>query len=183
MVPRIFHLRYVPSNVQIDHPGLDERFDTACVRVEIRGMEDRNDLVSCLSAQLGLDLAANDLNAIGGVAEKPNFFLPSEVIAFHLSRLQPEKESNDFIGPKLKQAKDERAPFRYPKSVYLDQFLNENAQLAASKRSDRKKMREEIDGLVAKRDILTHFEVSYDTNCSNTYTNRNFEGSRCSQRP
>jgi len=155
---RIFHLRYAPPTAQINNFGIDERFDTACVRVEIRGTEDRNDLVSCLSVQLGLDAAIRDPNAQDEISERPRLFQPSEVIAFNLTRVQPQKEPQGFIGPQLRQAKDEKGPFRYPRSVYLDQFLNENAQLAAEKRLERKKMYDEVESLAAKREILTHFE-------------------------
>lgn len=178
---RIFHLRYALPTAELSTSGIDDRFDIACVRVDIRSNEDRNDLVSCLSAQLGLDSAINGSSAYNDVSEKPHIFQPSEVIAFNLTRLQPEQEPRVVVGPQPKQAKDDRGPFRFPKSVYLDQFLTENAQLAASRRAERKGMLKDVEDLVAKRETLTHFEVSRVITFPDAPAITLSQGSRCSQ--
>ncbi|KAG1888259.1 hypothetical protein F4604DRAFT_1916175 [Suillus subluteus] len=70
-------------------------------------------------------------------------FEPSEMIAFHLAR------SGTVTG--------ERKPFKYPKHIYLDQFLKENIELAESKRVQQRDLHAEIQKLVLHNKSLTHF--------------------------
>lgn len=48
----------------------------------------------------------------------------------------------------------------YPKSIYLDQFLRVNVELAQGKRAQRREMLEEVQTLVSHKNTLTHFDVS-----------------------
>jgi len=71
-------------------------------------------------------------------------FEASEVVAFHLNRVPtPQNLSIPVIGP-----------FRYPRSVYLDQFLAQNSQLANLKRKTLREKRRELQDLSQKRERL-----------------------------
>lgn len=53
----------------------------------------------------------------------------------------------------------ERQTFKYPREVYLDQFLKENAQLAVEKRKKREDIMREVDKLAERRNDLARFDV------------------------
>lgn len=137
--------------------------DTACVRVDLRGPDGPNDLLSCLSSQLGLEIPQsldNNVNTIQ--AQGQVLVAPSDVIAFELVR------PNQSLGSTPSQNQMNASlsstpfvtPFRYPVNVYLDQFLLENAKLAGEKRTARREMGKKLRELTAKRESLTSFEVS-----------------------
>lgn len=71
---------------------------------------------------------------------------PSEVVAFHLIRQT--------------QGSADTHPFRYPKHVYLDQFLRECVALADEKRALRKEMQNQIKELTDKKNDLISFKVN-----------------------
>lgn len=54
----------------------------------------------------------------------------------------------------------DRKRFTYPKSIYLDQFLRENIELAQQKREQREEMFNQVQQLVKHKKTLTHFDVS-----------------------
>ncbi|KAG1903591.1 uncharacterized protein F5891DRAFT_77642 [Suillus fuscotomentosus] len=129
---RIMQFQYGNSNFD-DEPG-ELLQDASIVRVEALGRSDTNDLVGRLSAQL-----SNNKDDI----KRQVIFEPSEVIAFHLAR------SGTVTG--------ERKSFKYPKHIYLDQFLKENIELAESKRAQQRDLHAEIQKLVLHNKSLTHF--------------------------
>jgi hypothetical protein len=131
---RIMQFQYGNSNFD-DEPG-ELLQDASIVRVEALGRSETNDLVGRLSAQL-----SNNKDDI----KRQVIFEPSEVIAFHLAR------SGTVTG--------ERKPFKYPKHIYLDQFLKENVELAESKRVQQRDLRTEIQKLMSHNKSLTHFNV------------------------
>ncbi|KAG2366383.1 hypothetical protein BDR07DRAFT_1328292 [Suillus spraguei] len=129
---RIMQFQYGNSGFD-DEPG-ELLQDASIVRVEAFGRSETNDLVGRLSAQL-----SNNKDDI----KRQVIFESSEVIAFHLAR------SGTVTG--------ERKPFKYPKHVYLDQFLKENVELAERKRVQQRDLHAEIQKLVLHNKSLTHF--------------------------
>ncbi|KAG9313733.1 hypothetical protein JVU11DRAFT_6087 [Chiua virens] len=139
--PRLLHFQY-GSNVKEPGEVLQE---TSIVPIDVNGGES-NDLIGRLSAQLSKPHAEVKQSVI---------FEPSEVVAFELVR---SSTSNPTVGG----AELDRKPFRYPKSIYLDQFLRENVELVQAKRAQRQAMLEEVQQLVLHKKTLTHFD-SKDT--------------------
>lgn len=120
----------------------DHRIDMAAVKVDIWGTEDQNDLISCLSRELG--------NGTGSPEDPKQqaIFAASEIVAFQLARMYTSGKG-----------KTERAIFQYPKQVYLDQFLQENIHLANSKREEQQQLYAEAEKLTQRRKALTNFDV------------------------
>lgn len=109
-----------------------------------------NDLVSQLSSQLSHP----------GVDQKV-IYEPSEVVAFQLvtQDVQPLPTYSAATGGS--GSKTEHQKFRYPKSIYLDQCLSENAELTTNKRAQHRDMTEEIRRLAARKQALTVFKASH----------------------
>jgi len=93
------------------------------------------DLISCLAGTLSLWMDSGSAHDV--------IIEPSEVFCFHLRRLvnQAGKYSPE--------------PFAFPKSIYLDQFLFDNLELANQKRNAEQKLLEEISALTRMREGLT----------------------------
>ncbi|KAI5120397.1 hypothetical protein M0805_000176 [Coniferiporia weirii] len=171
---RLFHLRYAPTeypaspNLSYEPNALDIEtsspfllspgLDTACVRVDIRGTEGTNDLLSCLSSQLGLE-DPGDANAFF-VPQSQSLVLPSAVVAFELVRPTQGLNQAQTQGPTQAgiRTPSHAIPFRYPVHVYLDRFLRENVPLTAEKLAARKDMRGRLNELLTKKESLTRFE-------------------------
>lgn len=132
---RVMQFQYGNSSFD-DEPG-EVLQDASIVRVEALGPSDTNDLVGRLSAQLA--------NYKDDIKQRQVIFEPSEVLAFDLAR------TGTVVG--------ERKPFKYPKHIYLDQFLKDNVELAESKRSQQRELHAEIQKLVLHKKSLTHFSV------------------------
>lgn len=132
---RVMQFQHGNSNLD-GEPG-ELLQDATIVRVEALGPSDTNDLVGRLSAQL-----ANHKNDI---KQYQVIFEPSEVLAFDLMR------TGTVTG--------ERKPFKYPKHIYLDQFLKENVELAEGKRRQQRELHADIQKLVLHKKSLTHFNV------------------------
>ncbi|KAH8112250.1 hypothetical protein DFH11DRAFT_1879322 [Phellopilus nigrolimitatus] len=174
---RLFHLRHAPTGTPLSGDvssqsnalgiettpplALTRGLDISCVRVDIFGSDGTNDLLSCLSSQLGLEDPPDIPNSpIGVFAPQPQSLVsPSDVIAFELARpLHVQSQTTQNQVQTVAQAPADVNPFRYPMYVYLDQFLRENASLAAEMRTMRKKMQSQLQELIAKRESLTRFE-------------------------
>ena len=110
------------------------------VRVSVPGTADANDLLSCLA----LELSTGNPE----LGKQQVIFQPSEVVAFQLHRTHVNTSG-----------KNERAIFRYPKYVYLDQFLKENAELASERRKLQRELISKIEALKKKREALTRHNV------------------------
>ena len=112
-----------------------------------------NDLVSRLSAILS--------RYHEGGSNHDVILEPSDVIAFHLKNTR----STPSTTPSSSSAS---APscvpkgFKYPKLLYLDQFLGENFELANQKRTQQMEMNAEVQKLTAYRNSITHFNVSLE---------------------
>lgn len=133
------------------------------VKVDVRGTDDMNDLVSCLSAELSLT----------GVPADPSkqqvIFDPSGVVAFQLLRdgAPPSYSASQGSGGRA-----ERRTFGYPKHVYLDQFLKENLALANEKRARQRGLLAEVEQLALKKNGLMRFNVrsSLSPVCASSWT-------------
>lgn len=139
--------------------------DTCCVRVDVRGADEGNDLLTCLSNQLGLS-DPGEVPVTPGISmpQPQSLVKPSDVVAFQLVRLpqsqtQAQKQT---LGQTSPQSSSSRTPFLYPKYVYLDQFLRENSALTVQKRSEWNQLQKQIKELVAKKESIANFKV----NCS-----------------
>lgn len=147
---RLFHFRYGNSQDDLSAMPFDRRVDLAVVRVDIRGTEDTNDLVSCLATELGLADPAGD------PTRQQAIHAMSEVVAFQLVR---DNAAPPTYSAASGAGRVERTPFRYPKHVHLDQFMKENLSLANQKRERQRSLYAEVDALVAKKQSLTRFKV------------------------
>lgn len=107
------------------------------MRVTVRSNSDANDLVSCLSLEL--------VDEVNDFKQSVSILEPSEVIAFQLMR-EP-KPSGD------------RQRFSYPPSIFLDQFMDDNAALSSERRRLRKDALREIEELQAAKANLLTFKV------------------------
>lgn len=135
--------------------------ETPCVRVDLRSSDGPNDLLSCLSTQLGLEPPplSDSANTTppSSTSQAQALVAPSAVIAFELVR--PSHSSHKTSQQNSAFSTPSVVPFRYPMSVYLDQFLLENASTAGEKRHKKREMELRLKELTIKRESLTRFEV------------------------
>jgi hypothetical protein len=143
--PRLFHFLHGQS----DNDPRKYPTETELVTVTVGGNAegDNNDLISCLSAQLSAPLDQP--------AQQEHIFEPSDVVAFELvgNSIKATSKSTSYGGGTV-----ERKAFRYPKHIYLDQFLQVNAELANAKRAEQREMSDEVEKLFIRRKSLTSFE-------------------------
>ncbi|KAG8215977.1 hypothetical protein J3R82DRAFT_7960 [Butyriboletus roseoflavus] len=137
--PRLLHFQYGSG---ISEPG-ELLQETSIVPIDVNGGES-NDLIGRLSAQLSRPQSEPCKQSV--------IFEPSEVVAFELVR-SSSTSSTTANGGGI-----DRKAFRYPTSIYLDQFLRENVELAQAKRAQRQEMLEEIQRLVLHKKTLTQFD-------------------------
>ncbi|KAI0694109.1 hypothetical protein BC835DRAFT_1406517 [Cytidiella melzeri] len=130
---RLFHLRHGKRDSPPYRGPFNKEFDIPTVRVTVNSRMEQSDLVSCLSA----DLVDADFKQSVNIVEAP------EVLAFELLR-EPKPSA-------------ERQKFSYPSTVYLDQFLRENAAHSEERRRIRKAAQDEAERLQhAKASLLKH---------------------------
>ena len=146
----MFHFRYGLSSEDLSRVPFDSAHDLSVVKVDVRGTEDANDLVACLSSELGLT------GALTTPAKQHAIFEPSEVVAFQLVREHMLPTYEAAVGAK---GRTERTTFKYPPYVYLDQFLARNLAKGNELREKQRDMAKEIEQLVAKRLALTRHKV------------------------
>ncbi|KAF8553500.1 hypothetical protein OG21DRAFT_1597694 [Imleria badia] len=137
--PRLLHFQYGSG---ISEPG-ELLQETSIVPIDVNGGES-NDLIGRLSAQLSKPQSEPGKQCV--------IFEPSEMVAFELVRSSSTPSTSTSSGG------SDRKPFTYPKSIYLDQFLRENVELAQAKREQRLEMLEEAQQLVSHKNTLTHFD-------------------------
>ncbi|KAL1939454.1 hypothetical protein VTO73DRAFT_10010 [Trametes versicolor] len=141
---RLFSLQYGPHDAEPDSGNTD---NLCCVKVNIGLNSDVNDLVSSLAAELAPDISKFPNSKRQVIFEAP------DVISFHLVR--------DAIPPAYDAAvgrRAERATFKYPKSVYLDQFMKESFELANEKRATQRELLQDAKELETKKKNLLHFK-------------------------
>lgn len=136
-ITRLFHFRYGPADSEPNLSPFDRRLDTSVVKVDVRDGEQFTDLISCLSRQLSHEI----------LSRQQVIFEPSDVVTFQIVRHEPL--------PSYSGASPSRQPFRYPKCLYLDQFMYENADLANQKRNEQREIQEHIERLRLRKVTLT----------------------------
>ncbi|KZP12925.1 hypothetical protein FIBSPDRAFT_869788 [Athelia psychrophila] len=110
---------------------------TSIVQVTVGNNGSSHDLVSCLSAQFAP--SANEPQNWQNVILEC-----SDIVAFEL-----------LAGSRGGTA--DKKPFSYPKVIYLDQFMQENAEIAQAARVRQREMLEEADTLTLRKKSLTSF--------------------------
>ena len=109
---RLFHLRHGREDAPPYRGPFSKEYDAAAVRVTVRSELEPTDLVSCLAAEL--------VDDVHDFKQNVTILEASDVLAFYLAReFKP-------LG--------ERQKFSYPSTVYLDQFMKENAVISAERR-------------------------------------------------
>ena len=141
-------LQYGNHDAEPDDPNND---NLCLVRVSVRPTAEGNDLVSSLAAEL----APPENPKLKAIAKRHVIFQPSEVIAFLLLRDSAPPSYDAAVGRKT-----ERSIFKYPKSVYLDQFMRDSYELANQKRTEQRGLLAEVTELETRKKNLLHFEVS-----------------------
>ena len=132
------------------HDGGSDDLNTdnlCCVKVNVGTTPETNDLVSSLAA----DLTPAYTQSIRQV-----IFEPSEVIAFQLNRSAQPPSYDASMGWRT-----ERETFKYPKSIYLDQFMRESYELANVKRVEQRVLWEEVKELERRKKGLLHHNVRF----------------------
>ncbi|KAF8452404.1 hypothetical protein L210DRAFT_2031624 [Boletus edulis BED1] len=137
--PRLLHFQYGSG---ISEPG-ELLQETSIVPIDVNGGES-NDLIGRLSVQ------PSKLQSEPG--KQCVIFEPSEVVAFELVR------PSSTPGTTANGNGSDRKPFTYPKSIYLDQFLRKNVELAQTKRAQKREMLQEVQQLLLHKNTLTHFD-------------------------
>lgn len=135
----MFHLRHGVEDTPPYKGPFNREWDKSAVRVTIGSGPESADLVSCLSAEL----VKNDCT------QRDHIVDTSEVITFQFIR------ETKPIG--------DRPRFSYPPTVYLDQFLKENAAISTEKRKMRKSAIEEIERLQSSKSSLLRHKVFFLT--------------------
>ncbi|KAI0252842.1 hypothetical protein BJV78DRAFT_271770 [Lactifluus subvellereus] len=136
--PRLFYFRYGPADAQPDTSPFDQRQDMAIVKVDIRDDNQSADLVSALSARMAHREIPSKQQVI---------FEPSDVVAFQLVR-------PDTLPSYSRTPTPLRQPFRYPKHIYLDQYMKENVEISSAKWREQKEISEKIQNLTLRENAL-----------------------------
>ncbi|KAI0768258.1 hypothetical protein BD413DRAFT_696035 [Trametes elegans] len=140
---RLLSLQYGHHDAQADDPSTD---NLCCVKVNVGSSPDANDLISSLAAELAPDPAP------AATARRQVIFAPSDVVAFQLLRDAAPPAYDVALG-----RKPERALFRYPQSVFLDQFMKDSFELANEKRAEQRRLLQKVKELEARKKNLLHF--------------------------
>ncbi len=136
-----------------DAPMDDPNTDNLCfVKVTVGPTLELNDLISALASEF----APPETGKLKAVAKRHVIFEPSDVIAFQLMRDGTLPSYDAAVGRKA-----ERVPFRYPASVFLDQFMRESYDLANVKRAEQRVLWEEVKELEARKKQLLHYNVRF----------------------
>ncbi|KAG6889932.1 hypothetical protein C0995_013456 [Termitomyces sp. Mi166 len=116
---------------------------TSCV-VEIHTGDSAtpNDLISRLSSSL------HAYNEFTQTTTHDVIVHPSEVVAFHLRPMQSTGQGKTV------------EPFAFPRQFPLDRFILDNLSLTEEKEAQERKMRDEINDLTKRRELLTRGDVS-----------------------
>jgi hypothetical protein len=116
----------------------------AIVKVDIRDDEQSADLVSALSARMAHSEIPSRQQVI---------FEPSDVVTFQLVR-------HDALPTYSRNPCLPRQPFRYPKHIYLDQYMKENVEISSAKWRQQKEIAEKIQTLTLRENSLKRHQVS-----------------------
>ena len=114
--------------------------------------------VSALAAEFAPPERAGKLKSKGG-SKRHVIFEPSDIVAFQLVRDGGAPPPYDAAVGAGAGRRTERATFRYPASVYLDQFMRESYALASAKRAEQRGLLEEVRELEERKRNLLRFNV------------------------
>jgi hypothetical protein len=117
--------------------------------------DSRNDLMSCLAAQLYPKQAQGSLNSTGGEV----MTAPAEVLAFYPIRDEDLPSYTAATSGK----KGERKKFRFPMFIFLDRFMQENEALVRDRVRLEEEISDEIVRLTSKSQGLTRFNVCHSS--------------------
>lgn len=140
---RLFHFRYGPADARPDPSPFDQRQDMAIVKVDIRDDNHSADLVSALSARMAHSEIPSKQQVI---------FEPSDVVTFQLVR-------HDILPSYSRTPSLPRQPFRYPKYIYLDQYMKENVEISSAKWRQQKEIAEKIQNLTLRENTLKRHQA------------------------
>jgi hypothetical protein len=128
-----------------------------CIVSVVTGGDDltSNDLVSRLSANLS-HYYDNNVSTHDIILEA------SQVIVFSLKNSRPSPSALAHSSSVALSSEAYR-PFKYPKSLFLDQFLGDNFELANQKRIQQLEMISDIQKLTSRRNGITRFDVRFPT--------------------
>ncbi len=121
----------------------------AIVKVDIRDDEQSADLVSALSARMAHSEIPSKQLVI---------FEPSDVVTFHLVR-------HDTLPSYSRSPSLPRQPFRYPKHIYLDQYMKENVEISSAKWRQQREIAEMIQNLTLRENALKKHQVRTCISC------------------
>lgn len=116
----------------------------AIVKVDIRDDNQSADLVSALSARM----AHREISS-----KQQVIFEPSDVVTFQLVR-------HDMLPSYSQGPAPSRQLFRYPKHIYLDQYMKENVEIASAKWREQKEISEKIQNLTLRENALKRHQVA-----------------------
>jgi hypothetical protein len=115
----------------------------AIVKVDIRDDNQSADLVSALSARMAHSEIPSKQQVI---------FEPSGVVTFQLVR-------HDMLPSYSPTPTLPRQPFRYPKHIYLDQYMKENVEISSAKWKQQNEIAEKIQNLTLRENTLKRHQV------------------------
>jgi hypothetical protein len=116
----------------------------AIVTVDIRDDNQSADLESALSARM----AHRELPW-----KQQVIFEPSDVVTFQLVR-------HDTLPSYSRTPIPPRQPFRYPKHIYLDQYMKENVEISSAKWREQREISEKIQNLTLRENALKRHQVA-----------------------
>jgi hypothetical protein len=115
----------------------------AIVKVDIRNDDQSTDLVSALSARMAHSEIPSKQLVI---------FESSDVVTFQLLR-------HETLPAYSRTPTLPRQPFKYPKHIYLDQYMKENVEISSAKWRQRKEIAEKIQTLTLRENALKRHQV------------------------
>jgi hypothetical protein len=115
----------------------------AIVRVDIRDDDQSAELVSALSARMAHSEIPSKQLVI---------FESSDVVTFQLVRF-------DTLPSYSRTPAAPRRQFRYPKHIYLDQYMKENVEISSAKWRQRNEIAEKIQNLTLRENALKKHQV------------------------
>lgn len=143
--PRLFQFLHGQTSKNVIH--VPNEAEVVSVTIGGNRLGDSNDLMTCLSTQLSPPPGQPELQQC--------IFEPSDVVAFELTGSSVPSSAWSF-GSKAAEAKI----FKFPKHLYMDQFLQVNAVITSTKRVQQREISDEVEKLILKRKSLTSFNVS-----------------------
>lgn len=150
---RLFHSRIEANDltpVERQKTTITNSLDFSVISVNYSDDEGNNDLMGCLSSILFPKQPQGSLNA--GLKAGELITEASQVLSIYPVRKEPLPS---YSGGKA----SDRKKFRFPKSFYLDRFMQEDEVLTREISQIEKEGLEKVKQLTQKKQALTHFGV------------------------